>query len=84
MDNITIKHAQKSDVRILTELLCELYENHPYEDMFAENKAHFGNKQNPIGKNGEPMPDDRTCIIMSPQAKLQRRQTILTVCLMKK
>jgi aminoglycoside 6'-N-acetyltransferase I len=45
MDVITINQAQKSDVGILTELLCELYETHSYEDLLAENKAHFDDRK---------------------------------------
>ena len=33
------RKAERDDVETLTELLCELYEDHPYEPLLAENKA---------------------------------------------
>ncbi|MFA6729684.1 MAG: aminoglycoside 6'-N-acetyltransferase [Eubacteriales bacterium] len=40
---ITIRKAERSDIETLTELLCELYENHSYEELLEENKLHFDN-----------------------------------------
>ncbi|MCL2486855.1 MAG: GNAT family N-acetyltransferase [Oscillospiraceae bacterium] len=40
---MTYRKADENDIDILTELLCELYENHSYEELFEENKAHFDN-----------------------------------------
>ena len=57
--NITYRKADERDIETLTELLCELYENHPYEELLEENKLHFDNgkqafflafeNENPIG-----------------------------------
>lgn len=56
--NITYSKAEQSDIEKLTKLLCELYENHSYEELFEENKLHYNGKQaffiaydgeNPIG-----------------------------------
>ena len=40
---ITHRRAEQSDIETLTELLCELYENHSYEELLEENKSHFDN-----------------------------------------
>jgi GNAT superfamily N-acetyltransferase len=37
------RKAEQRDIEALTELLCELYENHEYEELLAENKTHFSN-----------------------------------------
>ena len=39
--NIICRRAEERDIAKLTELLCELYENHSYEKLLDENKAHF-------------------------------------------
>ena len=37
------RKAERSDIEILTELLCELYDNHSYDELLSENSAHFDN-----------------------------------------
>jgi len=41
MEQIIYRRAEYCDIKALTELLCELYENHSYEELFNENKLHF-------------------------------------------
>ena len=41
MNSITIRQAHESDIQALTEQLCELYEDHSYDELIAENRAHF-------------------------------------------
>ena len=42
-ENMLYRRAEKNDMETLTELFCELYEHHSYEELLAENKAHFAN-----------------------------------------
>ncbi len=41
MSDILYRQAEMNDLAALTGLLCELYENHPYEKLYAENTAHI-------------------------------------------
>ena len=44
MDNqYRYRQAEAKDIEIVTELLCELYKDHNYNELFDENKKHFAN-----------------------------------------
>ena len=43
--NFQYRKAERSDIETLTELLCELYENHSYEELLVENKGLLDNRQ---------------------------------------
>ena len=45
IDNLQYRRAEQNDIEILTELLCELYENHLYEELLIENKKILGSRQ---------------------------------------
>lgn len=39
------RKAEQSDIETLTKLLCELYEDHSYEELLIENNTHFDNRR---------------------------------------
>ncbi len=45
ISNFQYRKAERSDIESLTELLCELYENHSYEELLVENKGLLESRQ---------------------------------------
>jgi len=45
MDPIIVKQAPEKDIEVVTQLLCELYKGHSYEDLLAENKALLSSRK---------------------------------------
>jgi len=45
ISNFQYRKAEQSDLKILTELLCELYKNHSFEELLVENKGILGDRK---------------------------------------